>query len=371
MAYRPLHQLTDLTAGLTGDRLIFFVILSCAALAAATLLPVGVFQPLLIGAAAGLLWVVALATGHGLIERLQGRFISKATRRRLEMQPVPAVLTNADGICLIGNDLSDGFRGWLRDASIADGLDTLVAEPKLMAARLSRTAVLSGHASHRLRREDSSGSEIRVHRIGRSQLIWTLVEPHADEDLAVVRIASDKGITLNPAAEKLFGAKALALSDLIRDLPVRHMGRHAITTLTGDMSARILELSATRDATELAIIPLNDPSLTKPSATAKPLANLLDAVPVPMLKIADDGTLLELNDQARDILSIEPDEPLVPIFELVEGMGRPIMDWLADGTAGRGLLKPEIVRATVPGQELYLQITLSRSFEQGDRKSVV
>ena len=365
MAYRPSHQLTDLTTGLTSERLILFVVLSFVALAAAVALPVGVFQPLFIGAAVGLSWVVALAVGHGLIERLQGRFISKETQRRLATQPVPAVLTNANGVCLTGNDLSDGFRGWARGVHICEGLDSLVAEPKLMAARLSRAATLSGHASHRLRREESSGCEIRVYRVARRQLIWTLVEPHADDDLAMIRISSDKGISLNAAAEKLFGAKALALSDLIRDLPVRHMGRHAITSLTGDMSARVLELSATREATELAIIPLNDPSLSKQTETEKPHTNLLDAVPVPMLKIADDGTLLELNDQARDILSIEADEPLVPIFELVEGMGRPIMDWLVDATAGRGLLKPEIVRATVPGQELYLQITLSRSFEQG------
>lgn len=365
MADRPLHQLTDLTAGLTGERLILFAVLSIVALAAAIALPVGVFQPLFIGAAAGLLWVVTLAGGHGLIERMQGRFVSKTTQQRLAMQPVPAVLTNADGVCLTGNDLSDGFSGWAPGQSMTDGLETLVAEPELMAARLSRAAVQVGHASHRLRREGSSGYEIRVYRIGHGQLMWTLVEPHADDDLAVIRTASNKGLTLNPAAEKLFGTKALELSDLVRDLPIRHLGRHTIATLTGDMSARILELSATRDATELAIVPLNDPSLSKPTDTVNPHANLLDAVPVPMLKIADDGTLLELNDQARDILSIGPDEPLVPVFELVEGMGRPIMDWLADATAGRGLLKPEIVRATVPGQELYLQITLSRSFEQG------
>ena len=62
---------------------------------------------------------------------------------------------------------------------------------------------------------------------------------------------------------------------------------------------------------------------------------------------------------------LDPDAVLPPIFELVEGMGRPIMDWLADAVKGRGLLKPEIVRALVPGQELFLQVTLGRTFENG------
>ena len=93
-------------------------------------------------------------------------------------------------------------------------------------------------------------------------------------------------------------------------------------------------------------------------------SDLLEALPVPMLKIAQDGTLIEANAQARTILSIS-EQGLPPLFELVEGMGRPIADWLSDAAAGRGLLKPEIVRAVIPGQELYLQIALGRVIEDG------
>lgn len=95
---------------------------------------------------------------------------------------------------------------------------------------------------------------------------------------------------------------------------------------------------------------------------AKP--GLLESLPVPMLKIAQDGALIEANAQARTILSIT-DTVLPPLFELVEGMGRPIADWLADAAAGRGLLKPEIVRAVIPSQELFLQIALGRVIEDG------
>lgn len=106
----------------------------------------------------------------------------------------------------------------------------------------------------------------------------------------------------------------------------------------------------------------------KESATSNTSAlsnsELLEALPVPMLKIAEDGTLIEVNRQARSILSIT-EETLPPLFELVEGMGRPIADWLSDAAAGRGLLKPEIVRAVIPGQELYLQIALGRVIEEG------
>ncbi len=92
---------------------------------------------------------------------------------------------------------------------------------------------------------------------------------------------------------------------------------------------------------------------------------LLEALPVPMLKIAADGMLIEANREARTILSLD-NGPLPPLFEMVEGMGRPIADWLSDAAAGRGLLKPEIVRAVTPGQELFLQIALGRTVEDGE-----
>ena len=110
--------------------------------------------------------------------------------------------------------------------------------------------------------------------------------------------------------------------------------------------------------------PANDNCLTlnDDHILAKP--ELLESLPVPMLKIAQDGALIEANAQARTILSINGTD-LPPLFELVEGMGRPIADWLSDAAAGRGLLKPEIVRAVIPGQELFLQIALGRVIEDG------
>ena len=84
-----------------------------------------------------------------------------------------------------------------------------------------------------------------------------------------------------------------------------------------------------------------------------------------MLKIASDGTLIEANTEARAIFGLKGGA-LPPLFELVEGMGRPISDWLVDAAEGRGLLQPEIVRAVVPGQELFLQIALGRMLENNE-----
>ncbi|MDD9921316.1 MAG: ATP-binding protein [Boseongicola sp.] len=86
---------------------------------------------------------------------------------------------------------------------------------------------------------------------------------------------------------------------------------------------------------------------------------LVDGLPVPLLKISKNGDVLSANELARNLLELEAEE-LPPLYELVEGMGRPISEWLADAGVGRGLLKSEFVRATTTSKELYLQITLGK-----------
>ena len=86
---------------------------------------------------------------------------------------------------------------------------------------------------------------------------------------------------------------------------------------------------------------------------------LEDALPVPILKIAGDGTIRSANAAARTMFRLTgPDYP--PFYELAEGMGRPVSHWLRDAMDGHGLNRPEVMRFAASGGDLYLQVTLSR-----------
>ncbi len=100
-----------------------------------------------------------------------------------------------------------------------------------------------------------------------------------------------------------------------------------------------------------------------------PEVGVLDGLPVPVLEIAVDGSITSANAPARQLLSLT-EGTLPPLYDLVEGMGRPISEWLADAAAGRGLLKSEFVRATLPGKEPYLQISVGRVVEKGQTRLV-
>ena len=364
MAYRRLHTLTDLTTGLSGERMALLLALSGIALLAAVVFPLGVFKSLLAGASVGLFWIVALTAGQEVIARFRNRALSKDELSRLQGEPLPAVLTNDAGVALAGNNSAAAFSGWSVGASIADGLQSLVAEPGVTLSQLSRVARDSGSSSQTVGAGDTS-AQIRVSRLGRNRLLWSLSETVLDPDLAVI-VAGREGLVMNPAADSLLGSGPKTLSDVVLDMPIRNLGVHRIRTTKGEVRARICELSNTANGSEIALIPIADDRSDheRPNPVVVE-ADLLSALPVPMLKIAEDGTLLQINSEARSILSLPESAPMPPLFELVEGMGRPIAEWLADACKGRGLLRPEIVRAVAPGQELFLQITLGRTMEAG------
>ncbi|KKL78159.1 hypothetical protein LCGC14_2027640, partial [marine sediment metagenome] len=84
-----------------------------------------------------------------------------------------------------------------------------------------------------------------------------------------------------------------------------------------------------------------------------------EALPVPILQITPEGLVCRANRLARHLLEVD-DATQMPMSDLVEGLGRPVADWLADGFNGRGLRRPEIVRASRPKAELFVQITLGQ-----------
>ncbi|MGY6536649.1 MAG: ATP-binding protein [Pararhodobacter sp.] len=85
-----------------------------------------------------------------------------------------------------------------------------------------------------------------------------------------------------------------------------------------------------------------------------------EEIPVALMMIGADGRIRRSNRLARALFCIEPGDAVF-FSELVEGLGRPVSDWLADAHAGRSLNRPEVLRAIHPAQETFVQIILRRA----------
>ena len=80
--------------------------------------------------------------------------------------------------------------------------------------------------------------------------------------------------------------------------------------------------------------------------------------------MAENGALTYANMAARALLGSRA-EPGVNIAELIEGLGRPIAERLADTARGRALGRSEVARGLAEGQEVYLQVAFTRTILDG------
>ncbi len=198
-----------------------------------------------------------------------------------------------------------------------------------------------------------------------------------------VWISDPNGVVLytNPAAEERFGDLAgqgiqnllmrfRADGDATYEVMARQAGRGACAELSLD-NGEVLALSCAPDA------PLQIWSYHLPGEMAAEYdpssgldgaadADSLEFIPVAMLRLAGDGTVLRANRMARQLLEdrVPPGGGRIHLASLLDGPGRALGDWIADIHDGRIAASPEMLRLRQSARrtdavDRYFQMSLS------------
>ena len=352
---------TDATHGDAGGRFVLLFALS-GLTALATLLPDShALRPFLYGMAS-LLFLLAAIAGLSLVWRhLQRRLARRGALKEIDLLTRPVILTDWQGRVIGQNRTARGLPELAGAARISDALDAEIADPARVLDQMINQIARAGTAERRL----ASGRMMSASESYGDTLVW-IISPRI-QDIEASPLPSlqlsDTGEVLaqNTAAQRMFGPTGSDFSTQLVQEPLSEGTTRRLKTLEGELDGTLILQRLDENTRRLTVVPqTRDVSLDAQPVMVR--GDFLDALPVPMLKIAADGQLIQANAEARTILGIGSTE-LPPLFELVEGMGRPIADWLSDAAEGKGLMKPEIVRAVLPGQELFLQIALGRMLE--------
>jgi signal transduction histidine kinase/CheY-like chemotaxis protein len=254
-------------------------------------------------AAAVILWVLAIR--DGLTGRKRGRNLLGEARS----DPAPVLLGDISGRITFANAaaLEALHLGPTPPRTVSDALGALLADPDSVTGRILHQTEHHGHAQEDIRTAQTQ-LRLRARNMGPTEVVWRI---------EAIPVTDKKDV--GRGAEK----------------PAQDQGPEGYTSVDKSHSRH---LTLTPD--------------------------VFEGLPVPILNIATDGAILSANLSARKLLTLGADD-LPPLYDLVEGMGRPIAEWLTDAANGRGLMKTEFVRAVRPGQELFLQIALGRR-EVGD-----
>lgn len=274
---------------------------------------------------------------------------------------VPCFQTDEDGGLLAANIAADRQFGAVEkgEATIGAVLNAVIKDPGALVLRLMA----------RLDREDQVSEtvvarrghvKLSVHRNEHGVHFWRLQEFPDKEDqsgnasgLPMLTVGRNGTVLfMNEAARKFVGQRVRSIDALFVDLPPRPGATNTVTTTEGARDVLVAEVAAIGGRIEYFLIP--------PQATdAVTLRGGFADLPVPLLKLAPDGLIMASNGDAASLLGEDTPEGM-NVTNLMEGLGRPIRDWLAEAAEGRGLHKSEFLRLTRPDRETFVQVTLSR-----------
>ena len=282
----------------------------------------------------------------------------------------PVFVTDASGAVVHRNGAARKKFGDAGSDVLEKVLSSVVANAPAVVFRLQAKATRQNAA-----REDvvtrSARYLMTVHRVGKDQFFWSIEEvaDRAAPTRAVDKISlpmmtvgnSGTILFMNDAMRRLAGGRIKSLDKLFTDVPKTSGEIATITTEDGPVDTRVIIIEATGGRAEYFLAPADKTELAAPAATME----AMEEFPVALLKIAQDGQIVDANHLARDMMELEK-APNKRLSDLVEGLGRPISEWLSDASEGRSLHKPEVLRATGREDELYLQVTLGRILEHGE-----
>ncbi len=286
--------------------------------------------------------------------------ISQALATLIGHDAIPSFLTDDAGEIVYRNRAAiERFPG-ASGQTLATAIGDHFASPEHVLHRLRVRANAHGNAAEDVAIANGA-LRVSVTQAEMSSHIWRLDDGGATATaecaMPMLRMSRTGGIVqMNAAMETLLGRKPKTIDAVVSDMPLRRGELHNLETRTGQITARLVMMDEPGGLSQVYVWP---------GGAAEQNLIHTDAIPVPMMKLSASGRILTANRRAQVLLAM-PEATDLNFASLVEGLGRPVEDWLRDVSEGRVSMRAEVVRATLPQKEVYLQVALGRMVEGRD-----
>ncbi len=339
--------------------------------AAAMFFGAGIAAMALLSGAAGFAALALVASAFGAGAKAVRGGVNSQLSSFIEHDASPSFTTDAAGEVEMQNRAAIDRFGTRKGQTLARALRELFADPAAVLYRLQTRAENIGSA-----REDMvtrrGHVRLSVHRVGATAFLWRLedmteraIGGRGAETISIPMLTASRSGTIlfmNEALRRLTGERLKTLDRIFADLPIRSGEEHEIRGVEGVVRTLVTEIEGPGGRREIYFLPALATTLQNADPTG------FETLPVALVRLGPDGEIREANLAARAFLGEHVTGR--PLGALLEGLGRPISGWLSDAAAGRGSVRPEVLRLHTGDQDIYLQVTLSRTLEQG-RPSLV
>ncbi|MFZ3583479.1 ATP-binding protein [Loktanella sp. DJP18] len=317
---------------------------------------------------------VAQLRGHGLLHGVRGRGPLATTPQEaiialLSHDADVAYLTDGDGDIRYANPVALERFGDIADGHLASAFSRILANPEAVLFRLQNRALATGAA-----REDiitrSGQFRMSLVQLGDDTQLWRLDDlgkgsrnlGRAADQLTLPMLTAgptDAILYLNEAFRKILGSRPKSLTDIFGPEPVASGQHRDFRTVSGLSTMMLGVVDGAAGRREVYLLPPPRPDTGRggpPSLVAG--WNAIEDLPVPLLKIAEDGVITASNREARSLLGLTTTQEK-RVQDVLDGLGRPITDWVRESLNGQGGHGSQFLRGRGDNQETFVQVTLN------------
>ena len=301
---------------------------------------------------------------YQIVQKQKRAYATDALVGLVENDVSPCFLANTEGRISFRNEAAgDRFRDRAVD-TLGRAFTELFANPGAVLYRLQSKAQALGAA-----REDivtrKGHVRLSVNAVDEGTFLWRLEDlsdrgggARAADALSLPMLtAGPTGTVLymNEAFRRLLGGRAKNLSGVFSDLPIVSGQIHKVLCENGETDSLVAEVPSHGGRREIYLLPGDSMSEGRVMATDW---DAIEELPVPLLKIAASGEILASNHEARVILESRIGQG-TRMSDVLEGLGRPLVDWLAEVVDGKGTSTPQFLQATQTKEEVFIQVSLN------------
>lgn len=273
-----------------------------------------------------------------------------------------------DGSCVVqyANEGAHDRFGDTRGRSLAVVFELMLANPGSVLSQVMSQASETGAQT-----EDivTRGGHFRLRLLimAKNCQLWWLddlsqtgtggVKRRQNPAFPMVSVAPDGWIiSMNDSFRGLVGAVPKRLEEVFAEVPLRSGQMHDLRGVERTVSVMVAVVEGKDTAHDIYLLPGNGAAPMPPQLGAG--WDAIEDLPVPLLKVAQDGALLGSNREARKLLDIGPARKL-HLADVLTDPGRPINDWLAEALSGRAGNVSQVLHGRGDKQDIFVQVTLN------------
>ncbi|MEJ6398778.1 ATP-binding protein [Yoonia sp. 208BN28-4] len=307
----------------------------------------------------------------------QNALMEQAASHIISNDTSPAFVADEDGNVIYANATANERFDIANIDTIATRFSSLIANPDQILFRLQTHA--DTHASAREDIVTRAGQyRLSVAQLNTRAFLWrfddlgiadrTKGRSTAATALPMLTVGSSGAVLyVNDAFRAILGHRPRTLKEAFGHDHIVSGQTYLIEGPSGTSEFFAVEISSPSGRREIYALPASGQA-----APTRSLGGEWDAIedlPVPLLQIAPDGAVLASNREARALLGIKTTDGK-HVGDMLDGLGRPMADWLRDALAGQPGQASQFLRGRGDFHDVFVQVTLNTA-GTGDDKHLV